>query len=49
MVLKTPERKGPLHGYGIARQIEQTSADQFGHVEDVRPLPVNPDSIDNCS
>ncbi|MFO1500110.1 MAG: PadR family transcriptional regulator [Verrucomicrobiota bacterium] len=27
MVLKTLERKGPLHGYGIARQIEQTSAD----------------------
>ena len=27
MVLKTLERKGALHGYGIARQIEQTSAD----------------------
>ena len=27
MVLKTLERKGPLHGYGIARQIENTSAD----------------------
>lgn len=27
MVLKTLERKGPLHGYGIARQIEETSAD----------------------
>ena len=27
MVLKTLERTGPLHGYGIARQIEQTSAD----------------------
>src|SRR5215468_3421242 len=27
MVLKTLERKGPLHGYGMARQIEQTSAD----------------------
>lgn len=27
MVLKTLERRGPLHGYGIARQIEQTSAD----------------------
>jgi PadR family transcriptional regulator, regulatory protein PadR len=27
MVLKTLERKGSLHGYGIARQIEQTSAD----------------------
>src|SRR5206468_454605 len=25
MVLKTLERTGPLHGYGIARQIEQTS------------------------
>jgi transcriptional regulator len=27
MVLKTLERTGPLHGYGIARQIEQTSTD----------------------
>ena len=27
MVLKTLERIGPLHGYGIARQIERTSAD----------------------
>src|SRR5262245_8755365 len=27
MVLKTLERTGPMHGYGIARQIEQTSAD----------------------
>ena len=27
MVLKTLERKGSLHGYGIARQIERTSAD----------------------
>ncbi len=27
MVLKTLERTGPLHGYGIARAIEQTSAD----------------------
>ena len=26
MVLKTLERKGSWHGYGIARQIEQTSA-----------------------
>jgi PadR family transcriptional regulator, regulatory protein PadR len=26
MVLKTLERTGPLHGYGIARQIERTSA-----------------------
>src|SRR6476646_1788916 len=26
MVLKTLERGGSLHGYGIARQIEQTSA-----------------------
>ena len=25
MVLKTLERTGPLHGYGIARQIERTS------------------------
>jgi len=27
MVLKTLARKGSSHGYGIARQIEQTSAD----------------------
>jgi PadR family transcriptional regulator PadR len=27
MILKTLERTGSLHGYGIARQIEQTSAD----------------------
>ena len=27
MVLKTLETKGPLHGYGIARRIEQTSQD----------------------
>src|SRR5437588_12974074 len=27
MVLKTLERAGSLHGYGIARRIEQTSAD----------------------
>ena len=26
MVLKTLEMLGPLHGYGIARRIEQTSA-----------------------
>src|SRR5262247_795648 len=27
MILKTLERAGSLHGYGIARQIEETSAD----------------------
>jgi len=27
MVLKTVEAMGPLHGYGIARRIEQTSGD----------------------
>ncbi len=27
MVLKTLEQTGSLHGYGIARRIEQTSAD----------------------
>jgi PadR family transcriptional regulator, regulatory protein PadR len=27
MILKTIERTGPMHGYGIARRIEQTSAD----------------------
>ncbi len=27
MILKTLERAGSLHGYGIARQIERTSAD----------------------
>ena len=26
MVLKTLEARGPLHGYGIARQIEQAAA-----------------------
>ena len=29
MVLKTLEAMGPLHGYGIARRIEQTSGDRF--------------------
>ncbi len=29
MVLKTLDTLGPLHGYGIARRIEQTSGDQF--------------------
>jgi transcriptional regulator len=29
MVLKTLEMLGPLHGYGIARRIEQTSGDQL--------------------
>ena len=28
MVLKTLEQMGPLHGYGIARRIEQISRDQ---------------------
>ena len=27
MMLKTLETLGPLHGYGIARRIEQTSGD----------------------
>lgn len=27
MVMKTLETMGPLHGYGIARRIEQTSGD----------------------
>jgi transcriptional regulator len=27
MILKTLEAMGPLHGYGIARRIEQTSGD----------------------
>jgi PadR family transcriptional regulator len=27
MVLKTLEMMGPLHGYGVARRIEQTSGD----------------------
>ena len=30
MVLKTLEAMGPLHGYGIARRIEQTSGDTLG-------------------
>ena len=29
MVLKTLESMGPLHGYGIARRIEQTSGDRI--------------------
>jgi PadR family transcriptional regulator PadR len=29
MVLKTLETLGPLHGYGIARRIEQTSGDEL--------------------
>lgn len=30
MILKTIESMGPLHGYGIARRIEQTSGDALG-------------------
>jgi PadR family transcriptional regulator, regulatory protein PadR len=29
MILKTLEVMGPLHGYGIARRIEQTSGDRI--------------------
>jgi len=29
MILKTLETLGPLHGYGIARRIEQTSGNQL--------------------
>jgi PadR family transcriptional regulator len=29
MVLKTLETMGPLHGYGVARRIEQTSANHL--------------------
>lgn len=29
MILKTLESLGPLHGYGIARRIEQTSGEQL--------------------
>lgn len=29
MVLRTLEQIGPLHGYGIARRIEQTSGDRI--------------------
>ena len=29
MILKTLEAMGPLHGYGIARRIEQTSGDML--------------------
>jgi PadR family transcriptional regulator, regulatory protein PadR len=29
MILKTVEALGPLHGYGIARRIEQTSGDKL--------------------
>ena len=33
MVLKTLERRGPLHGYGIARQIEQTPLLDLQHAQ----------------
>jgi len=29
MILKTLETLGPIHGYGIARRIEQTSGDRL--------------------
>jgi len=29
MILKTLETMGPLHGYGLARRIEQTSGDKL--------------------
>ena len=29
MILKTLETLGPLHGYGVARRIEQTSGDRL--------------------
>ena len=29
MILKTMETLGPMHGYGIARRIEQTSGQRF--------------------
>lgn len=29
MILKTLESMGPLHGYGVARRIEQISGDQL--------------------
>lgn len=29
MILKTLEAQGPLHGYGVARRIEQTSGGAF--------------------
>ena len=29
MVLRTLETQGPMHGYGIARRIEQVSGDQL--------------------
>ena len=29
MILKTLDALGPLHGYGVARRIEQTSGDQL--------------------
>ena len=29
MILKTLETMGPLHGYGVARRIEQTSGDRL--------------------
>ena len=34
MVLKTLETMGPLHGYGIARRIEQTSGESRRQLRD---------------
>ena len=34
MVLKTIEAMGPIHGYGIARRIEQTSGDLLSLIID---------------
>ena len=39
MVLKTLDVLGPLHGYGIARRIEQISSDLL-HVHQGTPYPV---------
>ena len=38
MVLKTLEVLGPLHGYGIARRIEQISGDRSGSTR-ARSIP----------
>jgi hypothetical protein len=44
MALRTLETMGPLHGYGLARRIEQTSGDQlqlnYGTPHGRRPVPI---------
>jgi len=44
MVLKTLEAMGPLHGYGIARRIEQTSGNLLSlNYGTLYPAPLKPE------